>query len=79
MPTDLIVVPEVDVSQGHRVYLIDVVGMPLPRRLVLFADDTSTVRRVRTIARMTGAQLICELPTTLCTMRSAAPDNRQVW
>lgn len=28
---------------------------------------------------MAGARLICELPTTRCTIRSAAPDNRQTW
>lgn len=44
VPIDLIVVPEADVVRGHRVYLVDVIGMPLPRRLALFADETSTVK-----------------------------------
>ena len=76
VPIDLVVIPEDDVAQGLRVYLVDVIGMPLPRRLALFADEFSTVRA---IADTAGARLICELPTTTCTIHSAAPNNRQTW
>lgn len=76
VPLDLVVVPEADVSGGRKVYLVDVIGVPLPRRLALFADDTSAVRA---IAQLAGAQSICDLSTTVCSVRSSAPDNRQQW
>ena len=75
-PIDLLVVPEADLSQGRKAYLVDVIGMPLPRRLALYVDSSTTVRH---IADLAGARLICELPTTSCVIRSAIPDNRKEW
>ena len=76
IPVDLIVLPESDIRSGKRVFLVDVVGMPLPRRLAILAGDTTTVNDVATLA---GARLICELPSTHCTLQSAAPQDRQIW
>ena len=76
MPVDLIVVPESDIASGKRVFLVDVVGMPLPRRLAILAGDATTVNDVALLA---GARLICELPTTHCALQSAAPQDRQTW
>lgn len=76
VPIDLIVVPERDIARGLRVYLIDVIGMPLPRRLAVFTDGTSSVKD---LAQLAGAGLICELPTTRCQVRSVAPDNKRSW
>lgn len=76
VPVDLIVVPECDISSGKRVFLVDVVGMPMPRRLATFVDGTTLVKDIATSA---GARLICDLPTTRCTLHSAAPHDRQIW
>ena len=76
VPLDLLVVPEADLVHGRKAYLVDVIGMPLPRRLALYVDQSTTVRH---IAELAGARLICELPTTSCVLRSAIPDHRREW
>lgn len=76
IPTDLIVLPESDVEAGRKALLLDVVGMPLPRRLALFLKEGDTVR---SLADLAGARQICDLPSTECVLQSAAPDNRQEW
>ena len=76
MPVDLIVTPKRDVSSGHKAFLIDVVGTPMPRRLAVLVFHQITVR---SIAELAGARLICELPDTTCILRSAAPQNQQSW
>ena len=76
VPVDLIVVPDSCITSGKRVFLVDVVGMPLPRRLAVLADGPVTVKD---IAALAGARLICELPTTHCSLHSAAPQDQRVW
>ena len=76
VPLDIVVVPEGDLSSSRRVYVIDVVGMPLPRRLALFATDTTTVEQ---LAALAGARLICDLPETECVLKHEAPEHRREW
>lgn len=76
VPLDIVVVPEGDLRSGCRVYVIDVVGMPLPRRLALFATETTTVEQ---LAALAGARLICDLPETECVLKHDAPENRREW
>lgn len=75
-PVDIVGLPQAAIRQGNRVFLIDVLLGPLPRRVALLCSEGTTMSDI--VERLWLTEF-CNRPELICSLQQELQEEIRSW